>query len=163
MNSTMKNLFRVGIVCDLDADRQCVRVNFDDLGTVSPWMQIAAFGASGDDYYWMPEIEEQVVCFFMPTGNAEGYVLYSVRGTANKPKAGNANKRYIRFADGGCFEYDKSTHTLTIDADNIVINGNISLTGGMNVTKDVVASGISLKGHIHGGVMSGGGNTGGPQ
>lgn len=71
MDKQTKNLFRIGTVCDLDATGQRVRVNFDDLGTVSPWLQVPAFGANGDDYYWMPEVDEQVACFFMPTGNAE--------------------------------------------------------------------------------------------
>lgn len=175
MDQSTKNLFRIGTVCEIDAANQRVRVHFDELDTVSPWMQVPAFGANGDDYYWMPEVDEQVACFFMPTGNAEGYVLFSVRGSANTPKAGNASKRYIRFADGGVLEYDKSSSTLTIEAANIVIKGNVKLTGGVNATgnialtggitstADVVAAGISLDSHVHGGVQSGGSNTGGPQ
>lgn len=38
-----------------------------------------------------------------------------------------------------------------------IIDGNIELTG------DVVAGGISLRGHTHGGVQPGGGNTGAPK
>ncbi|MBU2701692.1 phage baseplate assembly protein V [Sporomusaceae bacterium BoRhaA] len=136
---------------------------------MSPWMQMPAFGAAGDDYFWMPEIDEQVACFFMPTGNEEGYVLFSVRGTANAPKSGDANKRYISFSDGGGVEYDKSSGTLTINATNIVIKGNINLTGTMTSTGgitssgDVKAGGISLEEHTHSGVESGGSSTGGPQ
>ncbi|MGL5270186.1 MAG: phage baseplate assembly protein V [Selenomonadaceae bacterium] len=162
MDKQTKNLFRIGTVCDLDAAGQRVRVNFDDLGTVSPWLQVPAFGANGDDYYWMPEVDEQVACFFMPTGNAEGYVLFSVRGSANAPKAGSASKRYIRFADGGVVEYDKGTSTLTIEAANIVIKGNITLTGGITSSADIVAAGISLDNHVHSGILPGGSNTGGP-
>jgi len=169
MDNKTKNLFRIGIVCDLDPLGQRIRANFDDLGTESPWMQIPAFGAHGDDYYWMPEIDEQVACFFMPTGNAEGYVLFSVRGDTNTPKAGNENKRYIRFADGGIVEYDKGSSTLTIEAKNIIIKGNIAITGkmtstgGLNSQGDVIAGGVSLETHVHGGVESGGSSTGGPQ
>ena len=43
--------------------------------------------------------------------------------------------------------------TLTIEAGTLDIRG-----GG-----DVVASGISLTGHVHGGVQSGGSTTSGPQ
>lgn len=168
MDKQTKNLFRIGTVCDLDAVGQRVRVNFDDLNTVSPWMQVPAFGANGDDYYWMPEVEEQVACFFMPTGNAEGYVLFSVRGLANVPKAGSESKRYIRFADGGMVEYDKGSSTLTIEAANIVIKGDITLTGsmsssgGITSSADIIAAGISLDNHVHSGILPGGSNTGGP-
>ena len=163
MDNQTKNLFRVGTVCDLYPDMQQVRVNFDDLGTVSPLMQMPAFGVAGDDHFWMPEIGEQVLCLFMPTGNAEGYVLYSIRGNENTPKSADNNKRYVAFSDGGLIEYDKSSGTLTINATNIKIKGDISLTGGLTSTKDVVAKGISLDGHVHDGVQSGSSKTGGPQ
>lgn len=45
---------------------------------------------------------------------------------------------------------------------NLVVNGNINCTGTVTATVDVVGGGISLKTHTHGGVQTGGGNTGGP-
>ena len=48
---------------------------------------------------------------------------------------------------------------VTIGGMNCLINGSgITVTGG-----DVVADGISLKHHVHGGVMSGGSDTGQPK
>lgn len=57
---------------------------------------------------------------------------------------------------------------------NVTINGNLSqgmgdgggtatMLGPVNVTNDVSAGGISLQTHKHGGVETGGGQTGGPQ
>lgn len=57
---------------------------------------------------------------------------------------------------------------------NVTINGNLSqgmgdgggtatMLGPVNVTNDVSAGGISLQMHKHGGVETGGGQTGGPQ
>lgn len=57
---------------------------------------------------------------------------------------------------------------------NVTINGNLSqgmgdgggtatMLGPVNVTNDVKAGGISLQMHKHGGVETGGGQTGGPQ
>lgn len=57
---------------------------------------------------------------------------------------------------------------------NVTINGNLSqgmgegggtatMLGPVNVTNDVKAGGISLTSHRHGGVETGGGQTGGPQ
>ncbi|WP_094607727.1 hypothetical protein SPSIL_009110 [Sporomusa silvacetica DSM 10669] len=160
MDSQIKNLFRVGTVSAIDDANQLVRVAFDDLDdTVSPWMQVAARGAYKDDDYWIPDPDEQVMCMFMPTGNAEGYVLFSVRGTANAPKAGAQGKRYIRFGDGAVVEYDRSSSTMTINVPGPV---NIVASGNVNVTGDVIAGGISLKTHVHGGVTSGGSNTSAP-
>ena len=44
---------------------------------------------------------------------------------------------------------------------NITIQGDVSITGGATATKDVVASGISLKSHTHTG--DSGGSTSGPR
>ncbi|AHI60171.1 putative structural protein [Erwinia phage vB_EamM_RAY] len=41
-------------------------------------------------------------------------------------------------------------------------NGHIETSGGLNTPADVVAAGISLTGHLHGGVQKGGSETGGP-
>ena len=56
-----------------------------------------------------------------------------------------------------------------VTADNIKINGNVSVDGQLLVTgdiqsnRDVTASGISLKTHVHGDVESGNSTTGEPQ
>ena len=41
--------------------------------------------------------------------------------------------------------------------------GDVDITGTVTVSDDVIASGISLTGHTHSGVQSGGSSTGGPQ
>jgi phage baseplate assembly protein V len=155
----IKNLFRVGSVTAIDEENQLVRVTFDDLDdTVSPWLQVSTLGAHADDCYWMPDIDEQVFCVFMPTGNAEGYVLFSVRGANNTPKAGKVGRRYIKFADGSSVEHDRETSTITVVCSGPI---NIIAVGNVNVTGDVIADGISLKNHIH--LESVGTVTGKPQ
>lgn len=46
---------------------------------------------------------------------------------------------------------------------NVNIQGSLSVSGTINAGGDVVGAGISLSGHVHGGVESGGSTTGGPQ
>lgn len=65
--------------------------------------------------------------------------------------------------------------SVTITAPQIKLNGALTmqsdsggtttatLAGTMHATQDVTASGISLNSHVHGGVQSGGDNTGQPQ
>ena len=45
----------------------------------------------------------------------------------------------------------------------IQIDGNINVNGSIKTTGDVVAGSISLQGHVHNGVETGGGTTGKPQ
>jgi phage baseplate assembly protein V len=50
----------------------------------------------------------------------------------------------------------------TLDADNgslTMSGGNLSTTGSIQATGDVTGGSISLEGHVHGGVTSGGSNT----
>ncbi|MDT8901825.1 phage baseplate assembly protein V [Anaeroselena agilis] len=162
MDSEVKNLFRVGTVSAIDEVNQLVRVAFDDLDdTVSAWLQVAAWGAYIDDNFWLPDPDEQVMCMFMPTGRSEGYVLFSVRGAVNAPKAGAQGRRYIRFADGAVVEHDRASSTMTITTAGVVnvTAGTVNISGAAG---DVVVNGISLVNHVHGGVAPGGSTTGTP-
>lgn len=46
---------------------------------------------------------------------------------------------------------------------NVSVTGNITATGTITSGTDVIAGGISLKAHVHGGVTGGQGTTGAPQ
>lgn len=46
---------------------------------------------------------------------------------------------------------------------NVNITGNVTVTGNIDATGDVTAGGISLRSHVHGGVMGGPGITSTPQ
>ena len=147
LGNEIKNLFRIGAVTAIDEEKELVRVSYDDLdNTVSAWLQVAVWGAYKDDNHWLPDIEEQVFCLFMPTGHAEGYVLFSVRDQNHPPKAGKVGRRYIRFADGSFVEHDRETSTMTVVCTGPV---NITAAGNVNVVGDVIGDGISLKNHIH--------------
>ena len=108
--------------------------------------------------------------------------LFSDLIKANGDRAGLHRRTY---ADGAVVEYDSVAHHLvatlpdggttelistggihivgdiTHEGDYIQ-TGNQNVTGLVTVTEDVIADGISLIGHVHGGVMSGPGKTGAP-
>ncbi len=46
---------------------------------------------------------------------------------------------------------------------NTTIVGNTMINGSLTVSEEVVGNGIELSAHVHGGVQSGSGSTGGPQ
>ena len=46
---------------------------------------------------------------------------------------------------------------------DVTVSGNIISTGTITAAVDVIGGGISLKNHVHGGVSTGSGTTGGPQ
>ena len=71
---------------------------------------------------------------------------------------------------GGVIEIRAATHVLAVvggtefevSAGGVRIKGDVTVEGGIQTTGDVVAGGISLRTHVHGGVDPGGSNTGGP-
>lgn len=137
--SLLKNLIRVGRVSSVYPERCTARVVFDDRDDlVSYELTPLGRGSYRTKDYWMPDLDEQVLCLFLPNGNAEGFILGTRFNDEDKPPVEEKEKRHLRFADGTFIEYDQKTHTLTIDLlpsnGTVVINGhlvvNTPTTGG---------------------------------
>ncbi len=129
------NIAALGIVTAVDGAAGTARVAVGDLTTPAlPVMQIRAGALS---FYWMPSVGEQVL-IVSPSGDvAQGVIIGSLF-------AGNAPSS------------DASTPMIDLGGGRMVLNGDLEVTG------DVIASGISLNSHIHGGVIPGGASTQGP-
>ncbi|WP_286870894.1 Gp138 family membrane-puncturing spike protein [Pantoea sp. UBA5035] len=69
----------------------------------------------------------------------------------------------IRTDDGASFIELRQGGNVTITSRQVTINGDVKVNGAITSTGDQIAAGISQTGHVHGGVQSGGSNTGGPQ
>lgn len=52
--------------------------------------------------------------------------------------------------------------SVIVDTPTATFTGNVQVNGTLTANTDVIAAGISGKGHTHTGVQPGGGNTGGP-
>jgi len=147
MDPILKNLIRVGIVSSINPAKCTARVAFEDRSSVVSFdLPILVRGSFQNKDYWMPDPGEQVVCLFLPSGNAQGFILGSLYSEKDSTPVTDGNKRHVAFSDGTKIEYDRETHTLTIDAAGPV---NIVAADNINVIGDVVADGISLKTHTH--------------
>ncbi|WP_413874162.1 phage baseplate assembly protein V [Albidovulum sp.] len=131
----LANVLQVGTVTSVNGANGKARVRVGDLDL--PEINVAQFRAGGMSLWWMPEIGEQVLVA-CPSGDvAQGIVLASIFA-GNAPSA-DAGVPMIELAGG-----------------TMKINGTLELTG------DVIAHGVSLVTHTHGGVQPGGGHTGVP-
>lgn len=84
------NTVRVGTVVNRDPANYRVRVEFkDNDGLVSYWCQVLALRSYKDKYFWMPEIDEMVLCLFLPYGHEQGFVVGSLYNKKDKPPAGD--------------------------------------------------------------------------
>jgi phage baseplate assembly protein V len=146
MDNITKNLIRVGRVSAVNPEKATVRVAFEAQGVVSYDLPVLQQQTLNNKEYCLPDVGESVVCIFLPTGNASGFVLGSIYAGDNKPPVSNPDKRLVQFEDGTKIEYDRGSHTLSINAVGSV---NIVASSGINVVGDVIADGISLKNHVH--------------
>lgn len=179
----LENIVRFGTVEAVQMQPPRVQVKSGNITTAwRPWLNLRA----GADREWdPPTISEQVV-LLSPSGNlAQGVVLtglFSDLIPANGDREGLHRRTY---RDGAVIEYDSIAHRLrailpeggitditSTGGINIVgpINhqgdytqqGDQNVTGTVTVSEDVIADGISLVSHRHGGVMPGAGQTGVP-
>ncbi|TEB13358.1 phage baseplate assembly protein V [Pelotomaculum propionicicum] len=137
MDPLLKNLIRVGIISSTSPENCTARVAFEDRAAmVSFDLPVLVRGSLQNKDYWMPEPGEQVVCLFLPSGVAQGFILGSVYSSKDNPPVTDGNKRHIKFADGTTIEYDRTTHTLAIDAKGpikLITTGPVEIDAAQDV------------------------------
>lgn len=184
INRILENLIRFGTVAEVQ--HKPPRVKVATGGLLTTWIPWAAPRAGADQEWDPPTVDEQVL-LLSPSGQLANAVaitgIFSESIKANGDRAGLHRRTY---ADGAVIEYDSEAHHLSatlpdggttdlVSTGGIRIVGNIiheghynqtgnqTITGLVTVTEDVVAGGISLAKHPHGGVMPGPGKSGAPE
>ena len=173
-------LIRFGRVASVDLAAARCTVTIDDEGdeggatgeaVTGPirWIE----GRAGQTRTWSPPSVGEEVVLLCPGGMIGNAV--ALRGLSNteNPPANATRTEMVKFTDGAVLSYNPEGHalaftlpggaTLAIAATGgIMINGDITLTGRLTASDDVIASGKSLKTHTHSGVQAGSSQTGTP-
>lgn len=174
----LDNLIRPGLIEEVSAAAGRVRVRSG--GLLSGWIPWLTHRAGGDRDWWAPEVGEQVLVLAPGGEPAAGIALPAIYQTAAPAPADRIGIRVIRFSDGCEISYDRDSHHLIVNLPGdgtaeitaaggitlngpVTINGDITHNGRQQTSDDVVADGISLKGHKHGKVTPGGGKTDVPE
>lgn len=142
--SRRDRVFRVGKVADQDAATGRVRVLLGDLdGLLSYWLPVIQSKTLSDQAYWMPDLDEHVVCL-LDEHAEDGVVLGAIYSSVTPPPITSLDKLHLTFKDGGEFEYDRAAHKLRIslpaDAADIEIETTRAITlssSGGDVTLNV--------------------------
>lgn len=142
-------MIRVGVVKTVNETKGTARVFFPDTGSLSGEIPIIYRGTYKNKDYWMPDVEEEVLCAF--TEQKVGFILGSLYSDEDHPPVSSRHKRHFSFSDGTKIEYDTSTSTLYIEAVGPI---TIKAQGDIHVQGDVIADGVSLKNHTHPGTGS---------
>ena len=116
MKDKLTDFMRVGKVSAVFPKKGTAEVVFEDReNSVSRELFILVPYTLKNKAYYMPEVQERVVCCFDPGAQSVGYILGSFYSDARLPPFGDSNKTYIKFEDDTLIEYDKNLHKLTID------------------------------------------------
>lgn len=128
----------------------------------------------GETKAWLPPSVGEQALLLCPGGEiGAGIVLGGVVSNAH-PAPIDEPVALLRFRDGAGLSYDPDAHelllqlpsgatTVLVSDGGIDIVGDINVTGSLTASDDVLADGISLKSHVHGGVQGGSSHTGSPQ
>ena len=130
----IKNIIRIGRVSSIDVNTNTARVAFSDKDDlVSGNLMIVNRGSMVDKDYWIPDIDEQVLCLMLPNksglGLNEGFILGSFFSAEDPPQERSTDVRAVKFGDGTVIKHDRSTGNLTVNA-----TGDISIIAGGTIT-----------------------------
>lgn len=147
----LENLLRPGTIHAVDHAGAHVRVASGDLITNwLPWFERRA----GNVRTWCPPSVGEQCLVLSPGGDlSSGMVLVGLNSETYPAPADSPTLHRIEFIDGAVIDYDHASHTLTINAEHVSINGNSLTHNGTNVGDT----------HVHSGVRSGPDTTEGPQ
>lgn len=176
-------LIRLGVIASVDlGSAHCtVRCGEPEEGEIVTPAIRWAMPRCGDTRVWSPPTVGEQVLLLCPDGEIGAAIALTGIIRDSFPPLGSTLEERIDFADGAQLRYDPEAHHLeallpdgatatitapgglTINAQaGVTINGDITLNGTLTASEDVIADGISLKTHRHGGVQPGSGQSGGP-
>lgn len=124
----IRDIFRIGKVSSVNGAACTVRVTFPDKDDmVSAELPIVVVGSHGTKGYWVPEVDTQVLCCFLPNpsgrGMNDGFVLGGFYSTEDPPEETDPKVRCIKLPDGCYIRFDGAGNV------HIHATGNLTLTG----------------------------------
>ncbi len=168
----LDNMIRPGTIHVVDHEQARCRVKSGALLTQwLPWFSRHA-GSVRD---WSPPTVGEQCVIISPSGElAAGFVLVGLNSGSFPAPSSNQVLDSRTYADGTWMGYDMGRKEMTVIMTaggkqilqipaGIEIQGDVTITGTVTVSEDVIAGGISLVEHVHGGVQGGSSTTGAPQ
>lgn len=129
----LKNVLRVGTVVTRDEARCRVRVQFkDNDGLVSDWCQVLVGKTHVDKAYWLPDVDEMVLCAFSPFGHEQGFVLGSAYNAKDRiPQSANEDRMVLRDRYGNEVLIDRVCGKMRITTGQLHLVGTLVVHGAI--------------------------------
>ena len=123
---------------------------------------LIVFSSRSIDFWWQNGgVQERADGRVLDLSDA--FVIPGPQSQARKISGISTSAAQLRTDDGTVFVEVAAGGAITITSPQITINGPVQVNGSITSTGDQTANGISQVNHTHGGVQSGGSNTGKPQ
>jgi phage baseplate assembly protein gpV len=104
---------REGTVTEVFPERHSARVKFNDLDNlVSAEMPVLTLAAGKNKSYWLPDIDEKVVCLMASNSGQSGggYIIGSLYTGKNKPAEKTADIYALKFSDNASISYKRGNN-----------------------------------------------------
>lgn len=165
LNRRTANMIQIGVIESVNYAAGTARVRIGEIVTGELAMNVPR---AGQDRSWWPFEPGEQVSVFAPSGNLSDAVITGAIYSGSAPAPGDRPGLHRQvYADGTVIEFDREASHFRMHLGSgsaeIVAPAGIRITGTVTVEGDVIADGISLKTHVHGGVLPGGAKTAGPQ
>ena len=128
----LKNVLRIGKVSAVDGASCSARVTFSEQeNLVSQWLPVLVIGSKETRGYWVPEVDTQVLCVFLPNtsgqGLKEGFIIGAFYSDVDTPVESDPDVRSVTFVDGSRVRYDHGNIEIVAKGDVIIEGRNIFL------------------------------------
>jgi phage baseplate assembly protein V len=121
----LKSLIKIGEVSSVNYANGTARVVFDDDDSiVSNDLPVLQTNTLLNKDHALPDVGEDVVCLFLPSGNEEGFILGAVYAGEVQPAETSKDIRSVTFSDGTEIKYDRAAHLLSVKIDGTTITAN---------------------------------------
>lgn len=145
LDTLVSNLIRVGVVSAVIPADMTARVIFGDQeNTVSYDMQVLTRNSAKNKDYWLPDVGEEVVCLFLPSGIEAGFILGAYYPASVARPETSPDVRTVHFADGSVVQYDRAAHKLTV----IVESGDVEVRATNTVTVQCTSATVKANSSI---------------
>lgn len=137
VRDVLAQMVRVGFVSARQPEKMRVRVELRDTtgaALITDWLPVLCPRAHGDAQYDLPDVDDQVLCLFLPFGLEQGFVLGAMYGKASPPVS-SGDKWHRSFSDGTVLEYDRASHALT---GKVLGLAGLSCSGPMTLEAPIV-------------------------
>ncbi len=111
----LNRIFALGKVVAIDEERGLVRVKLEEHDNLTTyWLPVLYTKTQYDKEYWLPDIDEIVLCVFTPPAFERGFVIGSFYTQEDTPPEATREKWIKKFKDGTVIEYDRQNSKLLI-------------------------------------------------